>query len=248
MRFSNVRQVTALTLIWAGALFAVDRVKNPHLWPLWGPRPTHVAPAATPRVSLWINHLCCTGCLGDLRDALTPLPWVRQAVEVRGGDVITQQTADTLAHSLPEYGHWVDLDVPDMNLLDFVELDRAVREKGLVPGRIELSGVDHFRLEAEVAHLCCGMCQKSVEDGIGFITARSFAGQFKWLDSVTVDKTKRRIVAHARFLEPGKTVDVAELLGGLNEVGFSPRSLRVALEESRPLRVAAGAPFVDGRH
>ena len=242
MRFSNVRQVTALTLTWAIALFAVDYVKNRHLWQ----RKDRRAAAPGPRVSLWINHLCCTGCLGDLREALLPLPWVRQAVTVRGSAVITQETADTLRGPLPEYGQWVDLDVPDVRLLDFVALDRAVREKGLVPGRIEFSGVEHFRLEAEVPHLCCGMCQRSVEDGIAFIKARGSLGQFKWLDSVTLDKARRRIVAHARFLEPGKTVDVAELLSGLNEVGFSPRSLRVLADaESRPLRVASQSLFVD---
>jgi hypothetical protein len=241
MTFSNARQVAALTLAWAVSLFAVDYVKNPHLWQR---RPAAVA-GAGPRVSLWVEHLCCTGCLGDLREALAPLPWVRQAVAVRGGGVVDQQTADAQARALPDYGQWVDLDVPDLGLLDFVALDRAVREKGLVPGRMELSGVEHFRLKAEVPHLCCGMCQRSVEDGIAFVKARGVASQLRWLDSITADKTKRLIVAHARFLERGKTVDVAELLAGLNEVGLSPRSLRVEVEESRPLRVASHSLFVD---
>jgi hypothetical protein len=240
MRFSNVRQLTVLTLAWALALFAVDYVKNPHLWQ----RKVRAAAGPGPRVSLWINHLCCTGCLGDLREALQPLPWVRQAVTVRGS-VVTQETADILHRSLPEYGQWVDLDVLDVSLLDFVALDRAIREKGLVPGRMELSGLEHFRLEAEVPHLCCGMCQRSVEDGIAFVKARGALGQLRWLDSVTVDKTKRRIVAHARFLASESTVNVSEILGGLEEVGLAPRSLRVEIEKSRPLRVASGALFVD---
>jgi hypothetical protein len=243
MRFSNVKQIAALTLAWALALFAVDYAKNPHLWQ----RPAGPVPGVGPRVSLWIDHLCCTGCLGDLRDALAPLPWVREAVTVRGAALVNQETADAQAASRPDYGQWVDLDVADLGLLDIVALDRAVREKGLVPGRIELSGVEHFRLEVEVPHLCCGMCQRSVEEGIAFVKARAALGQFKWVDSITADKTKRQIVAHARFLEPGKTVDVAELLSGLDEVGLAPRSLRVELEKSTPLRVASRALYVDGR-
>lgn len=237
MTFSNARQVTVLTLAWAAGLFALDYVKNRHLW-----QPAAAGPAAAGvHVTLWINHLCCTGCLGDVQAALAIVPWAGRTAMVRVGTVLPREQADTLGRPLAEYGNWVDVEVPDVSRLEFVSLDRALRDKGLVAGRMEFGGVPHFRLEAEVSHLCCGMCERGSESGLDFAKAHSFTGQFKWLDSVTVDRTHKRIMAHARFLEAGKTVDVAEFLSGLDYVGLAPRSVRVMPEQSQPLKVAATA-------
>jgi hypothetical protein len=45
-----------------------------------------------------------------------------------------------------------------------------------------------------------------------------------------VDHEKKTVAAHARFLEPGKTVDVVEFLSGLNYLGYEPSSLRIIAE------------------
>jgi hypothetical protein len=63
------------------------------------------------------------------------------------------------------------------------------------------------------------------------LKAKGSAGQLKWLDSVSVDHQKKTVAAHARFLEPGKTVDVVEFLSGLNYLGYEPSSLRVIAKE-----------------
>ncbi len=243
MRFSNTRQIAVLTFAWTAGLFALDYAKNRHLW-----QPSTAAPAllAGTHVRLCINHLCCTGCLADVQAALSGLPWARRPAMVHTGVVLSREQADAFGRPVAEYGNWVDLEVPDVSRLEFVSLDRSLREKGLVAGRIEFGGLEHFRLEAEVSHLCCGMCERGTESGLDFAKAHSFSGQFKWLDSVSVDRRHKRIVAHARFLEAGKTVDVAEFLAGLDYVGFAPRSVRVLPEEAWPLKVASGTPLADG--
>jgi hypothetical protein len=239
MTFSNARQVAVLTFAWAAGLLALDYVKNRHLW-----QPATRGPQAVAgtHVTLWINHLCCTGCMADVQAALAGLPWAGGIAMVRGGAVLSREQADALGRPLAEYGNWVDLEVRDVSKLEFVALDRALREKGMVPGRIEFGGLEHFRLEAEVAHLCCGMCERGAESGLEFAKAHSFTGRLTWLDSVSVDRTHKRILAHARFLGPGKTIDVSEFLAGLDYVGLAPSSVRVLSEVARPLKVASGVP------
>ena len=83
-------------------------------------------------------------------------------------------------------------------------------------------------------HLCCGACEKAAERTAELSRALA-AGRLKWVDSVTADHAKHRIVVHARFLEPGKTIDVVELLGALDSVGFAPFSLRVSTGREQPL-------------
>jgi hypothetical protein len=114
----------------------------------------------------------------------------------------------------------------DLARVDFVALDRALREKGLVASRLEFGGVAHFRLEAQVAHMCCGACEDAARRTVSLSRALS-AGRLLWVDSVTTDRARHRVVVYARYLEPGKTVDVAELLAAFEQVGFVPSSLRV---------------------
>jgi hypothetical protein len=42
-----------------------------------------------------------------------------------------------------------------------------------------------------------------------------------------------RLTAYARYLEPGKSVNVAELVAALNQIGLSPTSLRVVIGEEK---------------
>ena len=65
-------QIVLMTAGWLGTLLAIDYVKNPHLRA--SERMPDKAPPAA--ISLWINHLCCTGCLGEVRDALASVPWI----------------------------------------------------------------------------------------------------------------------------------------------------------------------------
>src|SRR5260221_14153656 len=42
--------------------------------------------------------------------------------------------------------------------VDFIKLDRALRDNGLKPEKYELAGIPHFSLTGQHAHLCCGLC------------------------------------------------------------------------------------------
>ncbi len=182
-------------------------------------------------MTLWINHLCCSDCLHDARQALAALPGIDAASAKRS------QTAADARASGPEHG-WPPpvrklhrLDVSDLEKVDFVALDKALREQGLVAGRMELSGIAHFRLAAKVEHLCCGMCARSTQERVGFLKARAQSGQLRWLDSVSVDAKAKTIIADARYLQAGKSVDVTEFLGALNDIGYAPQSVQVLVHE-----------------
>ena len=227
MNFASVKQILALTVITFVGLYALDYWKNPQLWHRGAVAQTT---EAGPRLKLWMNHMCCTGCLDDVRKALTGVPGLDLANLTVPKDLLTQKAADVPNATLPDYGNSVSVPISEMDKLDLVVVDRALRDKGLVAGRMELSGVPHFRLEALLDHLCCGMCDRSISERMSFLKAKG-QGELKWIESVSVEHEKKTVVAYARFLEPGKTDDVAEFLSGLNFLGFEPQSLRIATGE-----------------
>jgi hypothetical protein len=228
-------QVVLMTLGWLGVLLAVDYAKNPHLRAadLIGARPTTVG------VGLWVNHLCCTGCLGDVRDALAALPWVDPSRIEPRKRVISREQADEHPTPQSDYGGWVDVGVTNLDAVDFVEIDRALRAKGMVASRMELTGPQHFRLEARMQHLCCGMCRDAGERLATLDRARL---RLRWVDSVSADRGSHTVTVHARYQSAGDTVDVAELLGAFDEVGLAPLSLKVRADaEPQPKVPGASA-------
>jgi len=229
MKFASVKQIVAMVVLTIVGLFALDYYKNPQLWH----RQTAGMAASDnkPRLLLWMNHMCCTGCLDGIRQALDGLPGIDLAGATSPKSMLTQAEANAQGATLPDYGNAIVLPITDLETVDLVAIDRALRDKGFVAGRMELSGVEHFRLEAALNHLCCGMCDRSIPERLGFLKAKGSSGQFRWLDSVSVDHDKKTVVASARFLEPGKSADVAEFLSGLNYLGFEPSALRVRVGE-----------------
>jgi hypothetical protein len=229
-RLATTSQIASLTAAWLAVLVLIDYRWNPHLWD-GGPPPR---PVSAP-LGLRINHLCCSGCLSAVRSALEKLPWIEPgAVRAREErKLLTPGQVESLGPS-GEYGGWVDVQVRDPGLIDFVAVDRALRENGLVASRMELGGVEHFRLEAHVPHLCCGACADAAERTVELSRALA-AGRLRWVDSVTANQGSHRLVVHARFLEPGKTIDVVEFLGALDSVGIAPSSLRVSTGREQPL-------------
>lgn len=230
-RLATPAQLVVMTVLWLAVLLAIDYTKNRHLWA------ADEAPARPPSaaLSLWVNHLCCSGCLADVRDALAGLPWIdREQIRARGR-VISREQADA-AGPQSEYGGWVDVGVSDVNGVDFVSVDRALRERGMVASRMEFAGPQHYRLEAKVHHLCCGMCRDAGERLTTLDRARS---RLRWVDSVTADRAAHTVTVHARYQTPGDSVDVADLLGAFDEVGLPPLSLRV-LAGAEPTIVPSG--------
>src|SRR5262249_32641842 len=128
MRFATVRQIVVLSVVWCTALFALDYVKNPHLWKA-GAAPQIAAEGV--HIDLWISHLCCTGCLSDVRAALAAVPGLGTPT-VAGKDLITQLEADQAAAEVNQYANMVRVPVSDLPNVDFVAIDAALRVKGLI--------------------------------------------------------------------------------------------------------------------
>lgn len=230
MTFASVKQILIMIALTCLGLYALDYCKNPQLWHLR--QNATVSPEGGPQLTLWMNHLCCTGCLDDVRKALAGTPGLDLEKATAPKELLTQAAANMQNATLPDYGNAVSFPIADLDKLDLAAVDRTLREKGFVAGRLELSGIPHFRLEAALDHLCCGMCDRSISERMSFLKAKGQGGQLKWIESVSVEHGKKTVVAYARFLEAGKTDDVGEFLSGLNYLGFEPRSLRIATGEN----------------
>ncbi|HUG52311.1 MAG TPA: hypothetical protein VMR21_01865 [Vicinamibacteria bacterium] len=230
-RLATRTQMIVMTVVWLGVLIAIDYTKNPHLRAAAAPeRPPTAA------LSLWVNHLCCTGCLSDVRDALAALPWV-DAEQIRARKAVVSREHAEMQGAQSDYGGWVDVGVSDVAGVDFVAIDHALRERGLVASRMEFAGPPHYRLEAKVGHLCCGLCREAAQ---GLTTLERARARLRWVDSVTADRAAHTVTVHARYQGPGEAVDVADLLGAFDEAGLPPFSLRV-LADAEPATVPAGA-------
>ncbi len=221
IRLATSAQVLAMAVAWLAVCIAIDYTFNRHLWVGAAEAP----PSSVP-LSLRINHLCCTGCFDDVRQALETLPWLKGApMKVREGSLRTQEQAE-VAGPAADYGGWLDISVADASQVDFVAIDQALRSEGLVASQIQFGGPRHFRLEARVRHMCCGMCKDACERLPELGRTRQ-GGRLRWLDSVRADRAGARVVFHARYQDPSARIDVSELLATMDEVGLPPFTLRV---------------------
>jgi len=237
MTFASTRTLVVLTILWAVALFGIDYAKNPKAAEqMWTAK--HMGESAKdgkPVIKLWMNHLCCTGCLSDVTKALEKV----SSVKVKQKELASQESADMEAvDKAKDYGNEVELEVTDLKTVDFMAIDRALRDAGLVADRMELSGPRHFRLNAELHHMCCGLCATGVREGLEITKGLKSQGHFKWLDSFVVDKPKKLVVAHARY---DAVADVTELINALNHIGFQPTSL-FAVVDSEGVPAPNSAP------
>jgi hypothetical protein len=161
-------------------------------------------------------------------------------MKVREGNLRTQEEAE-VAGPAGEYGGWLDIAVADVDQIDFVAIDQALRTAGFVASQMQFGGVRHFRLEGRVRHLCCAMCvdacQRMPELGLA-----KQAGRLRWLDSISAERSGNRIVIHARYQEPGDRIDVTELLAAMDEIGLPPFSLKVETDVEEAPAPAVASP------
>jgi hypothetical protein len=227
LTLSNSRQIVTMTLLWATALFAVDYLKHPRpLSLLFGIKREGSGGAVRltkPTIILRVNHLCCSGCLDDLRTALQPLTWADK-VELDKSALGTsnQQTLDDFSNCVR-----IEIKEKDIARMDFVALDRAMRDAGFIAARTELSGIPHLRLDAHVTHLCCNLCEVAIEKGIKIATQPGAGSSFKWLDTMNVDRPQKTVTAYTHY---DTIVDVGEFIAALNQLGFAPATLMVSRE------------------
>src|SRR6516225_9433346 len=197
MRFTLGKPVYVftMTLVWAASLFAVDYGK--HLQPLsvlFGMEREGFGDAArraNPTIILWVNHLCCSGCLDDLRAALRLLTWVDK-VEL-DKDTLARRATNRRDQALNDFSNRVQIEVKAVNLaqVDFVALDRAVRNAGFFAEHIEFGGIPHARLDAYVPHLCCNLCKVAIVEGVKITRQLAGGNDFKWLDSIDVNSPRK---------------------------------------------------------
>jgi hypothetical protein len=223
MKFASAKQIIAMIVISAALLYALDYWKNPQLWheEVAASTANH-AHGGQADLTLWINGACL---LGDVRQALSGL----EGIDLADASAAPPSGESSLAGSRTS----VSIPVTEIAKLDFAALDRALRQNGLVAGRMDLSGVKHFGLQAEFSHLPSKLTDNAVEERISYMKAQGLGEQFEWVDSVDMNSERKALTAYARYMEPGKSVNVAELVAGLNQIGLSPNSLRVVIGEER---------------
>ena len=227
MRFSNAKQVIFLALAWTGAMVYVDYIKNPRPLKEMYLGTKHTKPdqkIATPHVSLLITHLCCSGCLDDVRAALQKLPWVG-TISIPDEAALPGQENSTEKEG-QNYAGWVDVTIKDLKLVDFVELNRVLYDTGLTAGKIKFSGLNDYRLEATFKHICCQVCSKALDKGLGFDKGLRNNAPLQWLDNVHVSKEHRTVTMAPRL---GRDAEISELFEVLHKLGFAPSSMRLAL-------------------
>lgn len=213
LRFATATQVAAMSIAWMAICFGIDYVYNPQLWAR-----TAVPPPSTVPLSLHFHHLRCAGCLDDIKKAMQTLPWLKDApmtVRTSGDDNIPGN-----------YAGWLDLSVRAIAQIDFIALDRALRQEGYVASNIELGGLRHFRLEGQARHLCTREGQQDCEPLPDIGTVRR-GDRLKWLDSMTTDGTAATVMFHVRFQQPDQRIDVKELFAAMDDYGMYPATLRV---------------------
>jgi hypothetical protein len=227
MHFAPARLLIAIALVWAVLLVGYDQHANPRPFAAYwaefkgsSTRPVVTSPKDVPRLKLSMPHLCCSGCLSDLRTALEPLTWLAApsvAVEPPSIDNVEEVSPDAAN------ANELDVEIVDLSKVDFVALGRALEDAGLTADKIEIYGMGHFRLEVELPHLCCTVCSRAADEQLDRLLRKE--EQRRWFDSLTVNHVKKTVVVYARM---NSVVDVVELTTALGRAGFFARAIRVA--------------------
>lgn len=227
MHFATARQLIVIAIVWAVLLVGYDQHANPRPFAAYwaefkgsSTRPVVTSKDDTPRLKLSMPHLCCSGCLSDLRTALEPLTWLRAPT------VASEPPSIENAEAAPPdiaNANELDVEIVDLSRVDFVALAKALEEAGLTADKIKMSGMGHFRLEVELPHLCCTVCSRAADEQLERLLRKE--EQRRWLDSLTVNHVKKTVVVYARL---NAVVDVVELTTALGRAGFSARAIRVA--------------------
>lgn len=225
MKFASATQIAIMAVVVCVGLFGLDYWKNPQLW--HPDRVSAAAPEHGVRLTLWMNQLRCADCFDNVRQALATVPGIDAASATTEKQLASEADSAKMSQPMADYSNKIQVQITDPAKLDFVALDRALRDKGFVAERIEVSGIPHFRLQAQLPYLCAGSCESATRTQMETLKARGMNGQFTWLDSIDVNHDRKSVTAYARYLEPGKTVDVTEFETALAHVGYAPNSVRL---------------------
>lgn len=225
MKFSNAKQIVAMMLVWGLTLSVYDRLFNKHLF---APKADAITTFTKPQVRMWVNHLCCSGCFANVNEAIKTLPWLGRPSVVKEEKLLSKKEANS-TEPRSSYGGGVIVDLQDVSKADFVAMNDALRKQGMGPGEIEFGGIPHFALKIEVSrHLCCHSCVQAVQEAMTPKQDPKFISTLQWLDSARVDQVAKTITAYVKV---GYAADVGELMRALDQAGFPPSSIRIAVGE-----------------
>jgi hypothetical protein len=208
MHFANARTLAAMVLAWTAFLLAYDQQANPKslatYWDEVTARTTRSASdssADRPQLRAIMPGLCCADCLGAAADVLGRFSWLGPPRPVAGT-------------------HEVDFDLRDVEHADLGAINQALSSRGLVPDRVEVFGMGHFRLFVELGStFTCG----GVSDDLERLVRKE--SQDRWLDSIVMDPNDdRTMLVYPRL---NAVVDLMDLTRGLGRAGLSIRSIEI---------------------
>jgi hypothetical protein len=237
MHFGRTQQVIALMIVWAAALIGVDKTLN-HT-----PATMAVMPGAgKPQIIVTFTHFCCTGCYDKMFSAAKSMSWIVTASTDRG-DLKKQEEMQqkeqfgeaAKIETMFQKDATLLLDDRDLKSVDMVRVQREFKDAGLVPRRLILENIPHFRLVAIDPHLCCGICEGAANSSM-MLEQSDLQKQAKIDDpsldpsviksqvmpSFVVDRSKQQISA-----EFYQKADVTGFLNAMERAGFSPKEIRI---------------------
>lgn len=223
-------------------MIVIDLAKNPKTQGSFfdklnvtGPAAAHVS---NPQIRLWMNQLCTTANLNDLEAAIKPVSWVAPTMNTEK-PVPSAALLDAEPDAgTPNCSNWLDLNVTNVQSIDFVQLDRALRAAGFAADRMEIGGISHYRVQADLPQLHGKTAVRALVDGLALALNFRSKGQFVWLDSSSVDADKKQVTM---FMRLDTSVDAVELLAGLNKLGYAPSAARLLLGDNDGNSTAASA-------
>jgi hypothetical protein len=230
--FASLRQIVILTALTAGLFFGIDRIENPRRAVIGTEHAALPSVADKPTIHLWLNQLSCGGCLTGLDKALSEVPWLEAPKAV---DKVPRPEQAKQTPGINESRQQVVVGIkdPERNLrkVDFVAVLTALHKGGFTPAQMEFSGVPHYRLEAELPHMCSPACVEGTREAMDdLVRASRPKGWFRWLDSYSVDGVNEALVIYPRMDE---IVDVMEILGAINTFGFEAGTLTVHVQGAK---------------
>lgn len=236
MHFGRTAQIIAFMLVWAAALVAVDKSLN-HSPPAMNSHSGH----GKPQIVVTFTHFCCTGCYDKMFSAAKSMSWIVTATTDRSGlkrqEDMQKEKVDeaTAIETLWAKDAALLLDETDLKSVDMEKALTQFRGAGLVPKRMVLENIPHFRLIAVDLHLCCGLCEGAAKNTMKLEQARvhkqakidepslsELAIAAQYMPSFEVDRSHQRISA-----EYYQRADVSKFREAMERAGFSPSQIRI---------------------
>jgi len=236
MHLGRTQQVVAFMIVWAAVLVGVDKMLN-HAPVAVKAKSGH----GQPQMTVTFTHFCCSGCYDKMFSAAKEMSWIVSASTDRS-DLAKQEdlqktTVDEGAEIETKWQKDATLILAenDLTSVDLEKVDQTFRAAGLVPRRIVLENIPHFRLLAVKPHLCCGLCQGAATQSFKLEQSREqvqakiddpsldeAAVKRQVMPTFTVDKDKEMISA-----EYFQKADVSDFRMAMERAGFSPKEIRI---------------------